>query len=396
MFPTREVRVPATWCLSSNQKSPQSAKIKESIIEWCVETGVASRSLAQKAVAQLSPVYYMNILFPKVDPSNPSVAKLYEINAALIVAGYTVDDVLETYTLKALQELDNFFRSTEAWVSSLKPDKYPTLKELSESLPELSVPYSRAVICMFIDNFNKYSHEIWSNIVPLSQVQTFRRRLSASVTAYLKMAMAKKQNDGKIDEKEFLWRRSADNLGFPVLMLSEVVSGLLKDQCKSISATRLHYFHMYSNLFAHVLNDLNSYHRDIHTEHNSLVKLWLQAGIASDIDDAGSKIVEFLNSAIINIHRSVETIQAEHPNCVALSNFVESISYTFAGWVHVHTTAVERYKLSPFQITLRKVEEEDVQQWLQNETEFGRRCVRMFDELMQEREKEMVLIYGLN
>lgn len=395
MSTDREIYVPDSWCVPLYNKP--SIKLRERIADWMTKTGLASKTLAQKAVEKLNPFQYMNILFPKVDLSDSSAARLYEINAALIVGGYTADDVIETYSLEALKELDYFFRSTEAWVAKLEPSDYPTVKEIAESLSEfeMEMSYSKAVICMFIDSFNQYCYEIWrAHSVSFSKMSQFRRRLSASVTAYLEIAMETRRGDANIDEKEFLWQRSADNLGFPVLMLTEVLSGLLNNECE-IPLVTLHYFHMYSNLFAHVLNDMNSYHRDIHTDHNSIVKLWKKKGIAIDFDDAATKVVQFLNSVTKHMQKSFKKVQQDYPNCLALRKFLENISYTFTGWVLVHSTAVERYKLSPYQANLVKVEPNGEEEWLEDDSEFGNRCVQMFDQLLCERENEMVFLYGL-
>ncbi len=107
----------------------------EQLINWIVACGVANEAAIRDMYEKMNGYAYFRCLYPLV-PSDGWSAEVFRINLYYSVAGYIIDDHIESYSLEEMNELCNAYNMLNEEVSKTFP-KCPSIDEMRNRLQHL-------------------------------------------------------------------------------------------------------------------------------------------------------------------------------------------------------------------------------------------------------------------
>ena len=173
-----------------------------------------------------------------------------------------------------------------------------------------------------------------------------------------------------------LWRRCFDVITVPSYVALE--SFTRAGETGELPIRLLYELYMHGILYATIINDLYSYHREKFDNCDNVIKVWLQENPVTSVEDSNKNICKILDAIMQFMFEKIQEAKAKYPNDLELQALLDYIAYLTVGWIFVHNTAAPRYRESPYQVTLTEIQENEIPKWLKEKDEFGWDVLRRF------------------
>jgi hypothetical protein len=121
-----------------------------------------------------------------------------------------------------------------------------------------------------------------------------------------------------------------------------------------------------------------------------VIKLWLRNKEISTIPEAIARIAKILNAIVQYMYEKVENVKSQYPNCPEVHVLYEYIAYATIGWMFMHDQSNNRYRDSPWRISLADVSQDDMQQWLADKDPYGVDTIKQFLEMSSSKAKKII------
>ena len=198
-----EVTAPASWVKDHKEVLPQPPTENlvrmEQLINWIVACGIADEATILDVYKKINAYVYLRCMYPVV-PSDAWSAELFRINLHFTVAGYMVDDRIETYTMEEMNEICDAYDELEAEMSKMFP-KCPSIQDMRNRLKHLKTKFSIGTITMLTDFVNQSTLSyLRQGKTREDRVDNFRKRVSNSVSIFLQAIRNRVRIGSKITE----------------------------------------------------------------------------------------------------------------------------------------------------------------------------------------------------
>ncbi|CAB4016901.1 Hypothetical predicted protein [Paramuricea clavata] len=389
---SNEVRIPSNWAflekeVLKEQPDPELVDI-DGLIKWVVECEIADENMVRKYVKIVRPYYFARLLYP-ILPNNRLCREAFKIFLHFVIAVYRCDDRMETECdLNDMGKICNAYDKLDEQLCETFP-KIPTVKEMQSSLKFLSEAKLIAPVTLCMDFVNKVTCAILTHgSVSEDVVFEFRRRLSNSVSIYLKAVKSEKNMTPEDSDNETLWRRIFG--GGPLFLLLYVeISSFSLGKTKEFIPT-ITEMYVVSSLCCIITNDVYSYYRET-TESliycDSIIKVWLHNKEITTIPEAIARITNILNATVKYMFEMGKNVKIQYPNSPEVHALFEYIAYATIGWMFMHDQGSHRYRDSPWRISLVDVKEIDLQQ---NKDSYGEDVLKTFLEMSNSKAKKII------
>ena len=392
---SKEVRIPEQWaCLEKKilKEQPDKELVDiEQLIKWVSECEIGDKDIVQKYVKKINPYHFARFLYP-ILPNDNLCRETFKVFLHFVIAVYRCDDRMEVECdLNDMEKICSAYDQLDEQLCEIFP-RIPTVPEIQTSLKFLSEAKLIAPVTLCMDFVNKVISVVLKyGSYSETDVFEFRRRLSNSVSIYLKAVESEKKMTAGDTENETLWRRIFGGGPLFLLLYVEISSFSLGKTSEHISTVTEMY--VVSSLCCIITNDVYSYHRET-TESlvycDSVIKLWLRNKEISTIPEAIARIAKILNAIVQYMYEKVENVKSQYPNCPEVHVLYEYIAYATIGWMFMHDQSNHRYRDSPWRISLADVSQDDMQQWLADKDPYGVDTIKQFLEMSSSKAKKII------
>ena len=391
---SKEVRIPSKWAFLAKEvlkEQPNEELVDiEKLIKWVGECEIGDKNIVQKYVKKIRPYYFARLLYP-VLPNDHVCQETFKVFLHFVIAVYRCDDRMEVECdLDDMEKICSAYDHLDEQLCEIFP-QIPTVSEIQSSLKFLSEAKLIAPVTLCMDFVNKVIAVILKGgNVSKEVVFEFRRRLSNSVSIYLKAVHSEKKMTAEDTENETLWRRIFGGGPLFLLLYVEISSfslGKTKEHIPTVTE-----MYVISSLCCIITNDLYSYHRETSESLiycDSVIKLWLQNKEISTMPEAIARITTILNATVQYMYEKVENVKVQYPNCPEVHTLYEYIGYATIGWMFMHDQGSHRYQDSPWRISFADVNENELQQWLANKDPYGVEMINQFLEMSSSKAKKI-------
>ena len=379
---SKELRYPNDWV-----KIGQNALLKpvddslietEELIKWTVECGICDEMTVRKYIKNLKPFECMRSLFP-IFPYTKTWQTLFKVMTQFFNANFIIDDIMEeNYNLDDMKKLTNAYYQLDEKLKKMFP-VIPSLTELQQFLQYLSNKEMAAIITIVMDHVSRATRVLLQDGgLSENTIFSFRNRLSNGLSLYLQAVLSEKFPIEDTDKK-LLWDRLCGGAGCAFSPILEASSHSLG----KVNAHMLAIAELYSMfaLYVSLVNDIFSYEREVREsiKSESLVRMWQEKKESTNVSEATYKMMCILDSIAKYVYKRGEKIKVENPNNPELHVLLNQIGYSIAGCYFMHADASDRYKDCQIAVTIKGLEGNDLQEWLDEEDDsYGRDVVEQF------------------
>ena len=380
MWCGKEVRVPSQWAALSKEilkeKPDPELLDMDGMIKWITECDVADESTIRAYEKKIKPYHFTRLIFPII-PKDKLCFEACKIFLHYVVALYLYDDRLEIECdHDDMVKVCNAYDSLDEKIDEMFP-QIPTVKEMQCSLKYLSESKLISPVVMGMDYVNKMISSIlkFGNYSETTVLE-FRRRFSNTIAIYLRGVQLEKRISPK-NMVDKIWRRLFNARALSYQLYVEISSfslGKVKEHIPTISE-----MHVVSSLVCVFINDLYSYHREVQLpDCDNVMKLWLNDKEISSMPEAVERVTRILNATMQYFFEKVQHVKLDYPNSPEAHLLYEYLAHTAVGWIYLHEKSNDRYKDSPWRISLTDVEDDEVQEWLECRDSYGFEILNQF------------------
>ena len=384
MWCGKEVRVPSQWTALSKEilKEKEDPELldMDGMIKWIVECDMGDESAIRAYEKNLKPYHFLRLIFP-ILPKDKLCVEAFKVFLNFLNASYCCDDRLEIECdANDMVKICNAFENLNEQLCEIFP-QVPTIKEMQCSLKFLSESKLISPVVLLMDAVNKVASSIveFGNYSETAVLE-FRRRFSNTIALYLRGMELERRILPKDTENKTIWRRifNAGALAFiPYVEISSFSLGKVKEHIPTISE-----MYVVSSLVCTLVNDLYSYHRETSEAQlfdcDSVIKKWFSNKEVSSMPEAVERVTRILNATMQYMFEKVRHVKLDYPNSPEVHVLYEYIAYTAVGWMFIHDKSCDRYKDSPWKLSLTDVEDDEVQEWLACKDSYGFKVLNQF------------------
>ena len=391
---SKEIYVPRRW-VQRHKKIPVLAQpaiekliSMNELIELVIECGLCDKTSISKMHEKINTYQFMWCMVDTV-PASQYAEEIFKSSLHFLCALFLVDDAVESYSAKEMQDLSRSYDILEQQVCKTFPN-FPSINEMNESLVHLRKPFDRASITFCMQYVNKITAILLKEgNTPHDVVYNLRRRTSNAISIAFQAVLIKSKCGSIITSDEMLWRRVFDGLVILFYQFGELISGTTEIAQQHIPV--LTELRMLGCLHCIVINDLYSYQRDKPALSDNIIKTWLLEKSVSSLLEATARCGQILDSIMKYMYQRVEQCKQSNPSCSQLKSLLETTIYTTVGWIRSHATVVPRYCESQLKVSLVEVEEGEIPKWLAKRDEYGWNVVEKFVETLNDEKHKGIL-----
>ena len=135
-----------------------------------------------------------------------------------------------------------------------------------------------------------------------------------------------------------------------------------------------------SSLLCIIVNDLYSIHRETTNAIpcDNVIEFWLRKKEITSMPEAIVRCTRIVNAVMQYTYDKVENVKTQYPENPEIHTLFLHIAHLTTGWIFYHDQG-DRYKDSPWRLSLADVKEDEVQQWLADKDSYG---VYMLDQFL--------------
>lgn len=397
MSHSKEVRIPSDWTFEKKEVlkeeiDPELLNVDE-LVKWFIETEAGDESIIRKYVKVIRPYYCGRYLYTNL-PKNRLCREAFKAFTYSIIGLYLIDDMMEKECdASDMDKICSEYDKLDEKLCEIFP-KVSTLQELKSLLKFLPSAKLRAPILTRMDLVNRVTAlMLQDGNVSEKVVFNFRRLLSNTASLFLKGVKFETKTTVEATENEVLWSRIT--AGAPLVLAPYVeISSFAIGKIPKVLAHTVVEMYVVSSLLCVITNDLYSYHRETTNAIpcDNVITFWLRKKEIKCIPEAVVRCTRIFNAIMQYMYEKVENVKTQYPENPEIHTLFLNIAHLTTGWIYYHDQGCDRYKDSPWRLTLADVNEDEVQQWLADKDSYG---VLMLDQFLATNAKAKKIVDAL-